>query len=183
MCWIGSTRGRVTVSQTVPGQNMLARCFIVVTGFAKLMDRLVEERCIVRGMWGVAGCALAGGNGWMDVLFREHSLVMACIAQVRRLRGQELCVLACMWIMTARTAHAYGGVHDFLVEQRSVMAVVAQVRLPGGKPCCVLVCYFMRYVWRIDGSMACGAPHGNGGMDAFAFGEFLVALKTVDLRR
>src|SRR5512147_3248498 len=134
-------------------------------------------------MGSVAGRALAGGYGRMNVLLREHSLVMTGITQVRRLRGQEFCVLACMWIMTARTAHAYGGVHDFFVEQRSVMAIVAEVRLSGGKPFCVLICYFMRYVFSIDGSMACGAPHGNGGMDAFAFGEFLVALKAVDLRR
>ena len=63
------------------------------------------------------------------------------------------------------------------------MASVAQVRLHVGKPFCVLICYFMRYVSRIDGRMACSAPHGNGGMYAFAFGEVLVALKAVDLRR
>jgi hypothetical protein len=111
---------------------MLTRCFIFVTGFAKHMDRLVEERCIVRGMGGVAGRALAGGNGRMNFLLREHALVMTGIAQARRLRGQELCVLACMWIVTARTAHAYSGVHDFFVKKRFIMASVAQVRLPGG---------------------------------------------------
>ena len=83
-------------------------------------------------MGGVTGRALAGSNRSMNVLLREHSLVMTCIAKVRRLRGQELYVLACMWIMTARTTHAYGGVYDFFVEQRSVMAIVTQVRLPGG---------------------------------------------------
>jgi hypothetical protein len=40
----------------------------------------------------------------------------------------------------------------------------------------------MRYVSRIDGSVAGGAAHGNCSMDAFAFGEVLVALKAVDLR-
>jgi hypothetical protein len=88
-----------------------------------------------------------------------------------------------MGIMTARTAYAYGGVHDFFVEQRSVMAIVAKVRQAGGKPFFVLICYFMRYVSRIDGSMACGTSHGNCCMDAFAFGEFLMALKAVNLRR
>lgn len=180
---VGSAFGRVSVAESVPCQDVFARRLSVVAGAAEFVRRFFKKGSRARGMGGVAGRALAGSNRRMNVLLREHSLVMTGIAQVGRLRGQELCILACMRIMTTRAAHAEGSVNDFFTEQRSVMAIVAQVRLFGGKPFCVLICYLMRDVSRIDGGVAGGTAHGNGGMDAFAFGEFLVALKAVDLRR
>jgi len=134
-------------------------------------------------MGGMASCALAGGDRRVNVLLRKYSLVVTGITQVRWIGDQELCVLARMRIVTGSTTHAYGGVYDFFVEKRFIMAIKAQVRLVGGKTFCVLICYFMRDVSRIHGSMACGTAHGYGGMDAFTFGEILVALKAVDLRR
>ncbi len=180
---VGFSFGRVPVTESVPREDVFARSLAVVAGTTEFVHWFFKKGIHVRGVGGVAGCALAGGNRRVNVLLREYSLVMTGIAQVRRFRGQELCVLACMRIMTARTAHSYGGVHELFAEQRFVMAIEAKVRLPGGKPFCVLICYFMRDVFRIHGSMACGTSHGNCCMDAFAFGEFLVALKAIDLRR
>ena len=88
-----------------------------------------------------------------------------------------------MRIVAAGATHAYGGVHEFFVKQRFVMAYVAQVGLFGGKPLRDLRCYFMRNVSGIDGSVAGGTTHGNGCMNAFSFGKFLVALKAIDLCR
>ena len=175
--------GWVSVTESVSRKDVLARSLAVVAGTAELVHWHFKKGSHVRGMGDVARCALTRGYGRVNILLREHSLVMTAIAEFRGLRGQEFCVLARMRIMTARTSHADGGVHDFFAEQRPVMAIVAQVRLLRGKPFCVLICYFMRNVSRIDSSMACGATHGYSGMDAFTFGEVLVALKAVDLGR
>ena len=175
--------GRMSVAESVSLKDVLARSLAVMAGTAEFVHRLFKKGINIRGMRCVTGRALAGGDRGVNVLLREHSLVMTGIAEFRRLSGQELRVLTCMRIMTARAAHAYGGVHEFFAEQRFVMAIEAQVRLVGGKTLCVLICYFMRDVPRIHGSVACGTAHGNCRVDAFAFGEVLMALKAVDLRR
>jgi len=134
-------------------------------------------------VWVVAEQTLSCRYRRVNVLLREHCLVVTTITQVRGVGGQELCVLACMRIVAGGATHANGGVHEFLVKHRFIMASVAQVRLFGGKPFRDLRCYFMRDVCRIDGSVAGGTTHGNGGMNAFPLGKLLVALKAVDLRR
>jgi hypothetical protein len=182
---IGSAFGRVSIAESISCKDVFARRLsdMDMACLAEFVNRFVKPGSNVRGVGGVAKQALSCGNRRVNVLLREHFLVVTGITQVRWIGDQELCVLACMRIVAGGTTHAYGRVYDFFVKKRFIMAIVAQVGLYGGKPFCVLICYFMRYVSRIDSSMACGTAHRYGSMDAFTLGEFLVALKAVYLRR
>ena len=116
----------------------------------------------------------------MNVLFRKERLVMAWVAKIGARSGQELFVLACMRVVTPRTAHAHSGMDKLFLEHRFIVAAVAQVGLPGGESLRNFIRYPMRDVCGVYRRVARGAAHGNRGMHGLPFGEFFMALKAVD---
>jgi hypothetical protein len=146
-------------------------------------DGLFQQKSHVRGVGGVAGQTLSCSHRRVNVLFREHCLVMTSITEIRWIRVQEFIVFACMRIVAGGATHAYGGVYGLFVKKRFIMTSVAQVRLFCRKSLRDLICHFMRDITRIYTGMAGRTTHSNGGMNAFPFSKILMALKAVDFSR
>ena len=73
--------------------------------------------------------ALSFRNRNMYVFLGKGGFVMAGIAEVRLLGGQELRIFARMRIVAPGAAFADGGMDDLSFKARFVMATVAQFRL------------------------------------------------------
>jgi hypothetical protein len=105
---------------------------------------------------------------------------MAVITEVREHSRQELGVLACVRIVTSRTAHAYGCVHGLLFEQALVMASEAQGRLIGREAFGDVVLFFVRNIRGIDGRMARRTSHRHRGMYALFRSKVGMTIKAIN---
>jgi hypothetical protein len=118
----------------------------------------------------------------MYVSLGKGGFVMAGIAEVRLLGGQELCIFARMRIVASGASFADGRMDDLSREARLVMTAVAQFRLGRRKPFGDPVLFFVGDHPRIDRGVACGAAHGNGSMNTFPLRHLLMALQAVVFR-
>ena len=108
---------------------------------------------------GIMAARAAHGEGGMNILFAEHRLVVAGVADLWLRRDKELCGVRRMGIVAARAAHGEGGMYGLFAEHRLVMAGVTKVRLRRHEPVLYSVGFFMRNVSSDDPRMARSAAN------------------------
>ena len=144
------------------------------------LDGLVhEQRHLVRRVGDVAGHAVAGRNGRMDVLFCKTGLVMAGKTQSRGFCFQQFCVLRRVRVVAAGAAHADRRMNVFLGKHPPIVAAVAQIRLLRREPPCYGGRFLVRHGPGIYPRVTGGAPHCKRLMHELPFCQLHVAVKTI----
>lgn len=151
--------GNRMIAQPVAGHDVPARTHLVMAHDAEVRQGAGKIELRVRAVGAVARRTISCGDRRMDVLFREHPLVVTGKTKVRRRRGQELFLLRRMDGM-AGGAHpsSHGRVLELLIEHPAVVTVETEVRRRGdqGK---------LRLLGLVGRCVAGFAPHAERGMD------------------